>query len=117
MRGWLLLPQFSCGGGPANLHVSVSSSNVPLTGQFLADLSQSVEHLRNGGSSVDREKMRREVAALEGKPFEELFLQLALLAGLTGSDLPERMAPLNTLMDMLPAETRDRMLAVYVNAG
>ncbi len=116
-RGWLLLPQFACGGGPANLHVSVSASNVPFVDVFLSDLAESVAHLRENGPLVDREMMVAEVAKLEGKPFEELFLQLAVLAGLTGTDLPEAMAPLNTVMDLLPAVTRDRMLAFYINAG
>jgi hypothetical protein len=30
--------------------------------------------------------------------------------------LPERMAPLNTILDLLPSETRDQLLAAYINA-
>jgi sphinganine-1-phosphate aldolase len=114
-RGWLLLPQFACGGGPANLHVSVSTSNVPLVGQFLSDLRDVVGEIERRGPSVDRNAMAREVAKLEGRPFDEVFLQVAVLAGLTGTDLPRRMAPLNTVLDLLPAATRDRMLTAYVN--
>lgn len=117
LRGWQLLPQFSCGGAPANLHVSISSSNVPLVDTFLADLAESVTLLRTRGPTVDREHFARETAKMKDKPFEELFLQLAVLAGLTGSGLPERMAPMNTILDLLPAATRDRMLAVFINAG
>ncbi len=116
-RGWQLLPQFACGGGPANLHVSVSSSNVPLVGAFLGDLAESVASLRERGPSVDREHFARETARLKDCPFEELVMHLAILAGLTGSALPERMAPMNTILDLLPAETRDRMLAAFINAG
>ena len=114
-RGWLLLPQFACGGGPANLHVSISSSNVPLIGQLQSDLAASVAKLRQHGPSVDRDHIAREVAKLEGLPFEELFPQVAALANLTGPDIPSRMGPLNTVLDLLPPATRDRMLTLYVN--
>lgn len=114
-RGWVLLPQFACGGGPANLHVSICSANVPLVGQLLGDLKESVAHLRQHGPSVDRAHIAREVARLEGRPLEEVFPQVAVLAGLTGPDIPRRMGPLNTILDLLPAALRDEMLTFYVN--
>jgi len=114
-RGWSLLPQFACGGGPANLHVSLSASNVPHVEQLLSDLREAVAQLRRNGPSVDREAFAREVARFEGRPLEEMILQLAVLAGITGPELPERMAPLNTLLDLMPAETRDQLLAAYMN--
>jgi sphinganine-1-phosphate aldolase len=114
-RGWSLLPQFACGGGPANLHVSLSASNVPHVEQLLSDLREAVAQLRRNGPSVDREAFAREVAGFEGRPLEEMILQLAVLAGITGPELPERMAPLNTLLDLMPAETRDQLLAAYMN--
>ena len=117
VRGWLLLPQFACGGGPANLHVSVSSSNVPLVDRFLADLREAVAYLRAEGPLVNREQMAAKLAALAGAPFEELMMELAIMTGLTGTELPERMAPMNTVLDLLPAATRDRMLAVFINAS
>ncbi|MCK6553007.1 aspartate aminotransferase family protein [Candidatus Binatia bacterium] len=114
-RGWLLLPQFACGGGPANLHISISSSNVPLADQLLADLKTAVAHLRERGPSIDRAHIAAEVAKLEGRPLEEVFPQVAVLAGLTGPDIPSRMGPLNTILDLLPAAVRDEMLTFYVN--
>jgi hypothetical protein len=60
--------------------------------------------------------MAREVAAVEDRPLEEIFGRLIGLAGLTGEGLPERMAPLNTILDLLPSETRDQILAAYINA-
>ena len=115
-RGWSLLPQFACGGGPANLHISIASSNVPLVDRLISDLGEAVTHLRREGPLVDRKAMAREVAKLEGRPLDELAVHLAGLAGLTGSGLPERMAPLNTILGLLPAETRDQLLAAYINA-
>jgi glutamate/tyrosine decarboxylase-like PLP-dependent enzyme len=114
-RGWSLLPQFACGGGPANLHVSLCSSNVPHIDRLLGDLREAVDQLRRQGLSVDREAMAREVASFEGLPLDEMAVRLAALAGLTGPELPDRMAPLNTILDLLPAETRDQLLTAYMN--
>ena len=113
-RGWLLLPQFACGGGPANLHVSISSSNVPHVDRLLRDLREAVAGLLSRGPSVDREAMAREVAAVDVDEVEALDAELA---GLTGEGLPARMAPLNTILDLLPSETRDQLLAAYINAS
>ena len=115
-RGWSLLPQFACGGGPANLHVSIADSNVPHVDRLLSDLREAVGQILSRGPSVDREAMAREVAAVEDRPLEEIFARLIGLAGLTGEGLPERMAPLNTILDLLPSETRDQILAAYINA-
>jgi sphinganine-1-phosphate aldolase len=115
LRGWNMIPQFACGGSPGNLHVSVSSSNVDHVERFLADLTEVVAELRSREPVVDRDALTKAVAALEGKPLEEIFGQLAPLAGLTGDGLPERMAALNSMLDLLPAAVRDELLTVYVN--
>jgi len=115
-RDWSLLPQFACGGGPANLHVSVSMSNVPHVDRFLADLRDSVEQLRTRGTSIDREALAREVDAIKDRPLEEIFGRLAQLAGLGGEGLPERFGLLNTILDLLPAARRDEILTAYINA-
>jgi glutamate/tyrosine decarboxylase-like PLP-dependent enzyme len=115
-RGWFLLPQFACGGGPANLHISISQSNVPLVDQLIGDLREAVEDLRHNGPLVDREAMAREVANLAGHPLDDLFLKLGELAGITGEGIPKRLAPLNTILNLLPAATRDQLMVAYVNA-
>jgi glutamate/tyrosine decarboxylase-like PLP-dependent enzyme len=115
-RGWSLLPQFACGGGPANLHVSVSMSNVPHVDRFLADLRDSVEQLRTRGTSIDREALAREVDAVKDRPLGEVFGRLAQLAGLGSEGLPERLGLMNTILDLLPAARRDEILTAYINA-
>lgn len=114
-RGWRLLPQFACGGGPANLHVTVSHGNVPHVETFLKDLGESVEMLRRRGPSVDRAEFARVAASVAGKPFEEVLMAVAPMIGITGTDVPEKMAPLNTMLDLLPAQTRDELLTMFVN--
>jgi sphinganine-1-phosphate aldolase len=114
-RGWSLLPQFACGGGPANLHVSVGRQNVAMVDAFIDDLGECVAALRENGSSFDRQEMARAVEAVADKSLDEILVAIAPLAGLTGAELPEKMGPLNTMLDMLPAARRDELLRAYVN--
>jgi sphinganine-1-phosphate aldolase len=114
-RGWRLLPQFACGGGPANLHVSVSWSNCSHVDIFLADLRDVVTHLRERGAGFDASELRLVAEAVADKPLEEILERIAPLAGLAGAELPTRMARLNTLLDALPASRRDQLLTAYVN--
>ena len=114
-RGWTLLPQFACGGGPANVHVSITRPNVAHTDTFLADLGEVVAKLRTEGSSFDTAELAAAVDAVKDKSLDDILVAIAPLAGLTGPDLPERMAPLNTMLDMLPADRRDELLRAYLN--
>lgn len=114
-RGWRLLPQFACGGGPANLHVSVTHANVPHVDRFLTDLREVVDELRRRGPTVDRAAFAEIAAVVAGKPLEEVLMAVAPLVGITGTDVPEKMAPLNTILDLLPASTRDELLRAFVN--
>lgn len=113
-RGWSLLPEFAAGGGPANLHVAVSASNVEREGEFLADLAASVEEVRSN-PTVDRAALAAAVEGVAGGTPLEVFAALAPHVGLTGADLPENMAALNTVLDMLPADLRDELLTDFAN--
>ncbi len=115
LRGWHMIPQFACGGSPANLHVSVSYSTVSQTELFLKDLREVVVSLRQGGPSVDRQDFARIVEEFKNKPIEETMMALIPVVGLSGADLPERMAPLNTVLDLFPAERRDELLTMFFN--
>jgi glutamate/tyrosine decarboxylase-like PLP-dependent enzyme len=114
-RGWRLLPQFACGGGPANLHVSVSYANCAHVDAFLADLRDVVTRLRERGPAFDAAELRRVANEVADKALDEILGRIAPLAGLEGAELPVRMARLNTILDALPATRRDQLLTAYVN--
>jgi glutamate/tyrosine decarboxylase-like PLP-dependent enzyme len=114
-RGWRLLPQFACGGGPANLHVSVSYANCAHVDSFLADLRDIVTRLRARGPAFDAAELRRVADEVADQPLDEILGRIAPLAGLEGTELPGRMARLNTILDALPATRRDPLLTAYVN--
>lgn len=114
-RGWQLLPQFACGGGPANLHVGVSLGNVAHVDALIADLRECVGGLLARGPGFDAAELRAVASRVAGASLDEILGEIAPLAGLEGAALPERMARLNTMLDALPAARRDELLTAYVN--
>ncbi|MFO8192402.1 MAG: aspartate aminotransferase family protein [Bacillota bacterium] len=115
LLGWQMIPQFAYGGSPPNLHVSVTQANVPHIDKFLADLRTVVENLLRHGSKVNKEELSCIAIEVAGKPVEEVFMAIIPAVGLTGLDLPEQMAALNTVLDMLPAKLRDELLTEFFN--
>ena len=115
LLGWKMIPQFACGGSPANLHVSLSHANVPYVEKYVNDLRSIVERLINEGSSVNSKELKALVDEVADKPIEEILMAVIPHIGLTGMELPEKMAPLNTFLSWLPAEKRDQLLTFYFN--
>ncbi len=115
LLGWKMIPQFACGGSPANLHVSLSYANVPHVEKFVDDLNSVVAKMLREGSSVNTEELYALVDQVAAKPVEEILGAVIPHIGLTGLELPERMASLNTVLSRLPAEKRDQLLTFYFN--
>src|SRR5918993_1400979 len=103
-RGWYAQPQLSFGPFPATLHVSIS----PAT-----EVEEFIDALRGAEKSAAAEGPVRidpgvaalladlEPSALDDAAFDRL-LALAGLADEGGLVLPERMAPVNALLDAAP---------------
>lgn len=115
-RGWHLQPQFSAGGGPANLHVSVNLSNAAHTEEFLADLAASVQEVKAGGGVSDAAALQEEVMRIMSNPGPDAFAQLAALAGMTPGEMPRGFARINTVLDALPRPLVDALLIEYLNS-
>lgn len=114
-RGWKMISQFACGGSPENLHVSLTQANVPHIDQFISDLKKVVADLLVKGSSINLEEIKSVVEDASTKTADEAMFQIIPLIGLTGMDLPEKMAPLNTVLNLFPATQRDEMLTMFFN--
>ncbi len=115
MRGWQMIPQFACGGSPPNLHISLTQANVPHAEQFVKDLKEVIENLRSKGSTVNTAELYTIVDEVAEEPLEEIMAALIPHIGLSGMDLPEKMAPLNTVLSRLPAGKRDQLLTFFFN--
>lgn len=114
-RGWYVQAQLSYRGLPASIHLTVTASSDALVDALLADLAASVEAARTAGSGADP-AMLAAVAELDPDELPADVLGTLLpLAGLEpGGGLPERMAPINALMEAMPPRLRERLLVEYL---
>jgi glutamate/tyrosine decarboxylase-like PLP-dependent enzyme len=116
-RGWYAQPQLSFGPFPATLHVSIS----PAT-----EVEEFIDALRGAEKSAAAEGPVRvdpgvaallsglDATALDDAAFDRL-LALAGLADEGGLVLPERMAPVNALLDAAPIPLREQLVTAFVD--
>ncbi|QBD74847.1 aspartate aminotransferase family protein [Ktedonosporobacter rubrisoli] len=117
-RGWTLQPQFSAGGGPANLHVSVHYSTVGHVAEFLQALRESIATLKERGNAGAQEALalKAEVERLMAQPDAETFARIVALAGVEPGRLPSNFARINTVLDALPDSLVGTLLLEYLNS-
>jgi sphinganine-1-phosphate aldolase len=114
-RGWYLQGQFSTPLTPRNLHISVNHGTIHNVDALLKDLRECVEVVK-AKPAIDSEGIKALVgAALQSADPEAAFGQLAVSAGLTGTELPSEMALINEVLDALPDELCNVFLVNYFN--
>ncbi len=123
VRGWFVQPQLSFGAQPPSLHVAISAATDP--DAFLDALAAAVADARTAGPvEVDpgvADLLRTlDPATLDDDGFD-LLLAAGGLAGEGGSAgeggvaLPERMAPVNALLDVAPPALREAVLVAFLD--
>lgn len=115
-RGWTIQAQFAFQTSPANIHFSLAPANAARVEEMLADLRQAVQAAR----ALPSGQMAAGVAAMfEGVDLTALdpsvFAELLAMGGLTGTELPERMAPINEVLDALPRPVCEVLLKGFLN--
>ncbi|MGJ9411516.1 pyridoxal phosphate-dependent decarboxylase family protein [Aeromicrobium sp. CF4.19] len=119
-RGWFVQPQMGFRGGPATLHLSVSAATAASVPALLDALRESVIEAVAAGPIVVDANLRAaaesiDPAALDDATFDGL-LQVAGLAGEGGVvAVPERMAPVNALLDVAPPALREALLVAFLD--
>jgi glutamate/tyrosine decarboxylase-like PLP-dependent enzyme len=107
-RGWHTQPQFRHGAIPASLHLTVTAAVAPRLPEFEPDLAAAVAATRaHGPVDLPPEVLQ----AVSTAPIE----QVAEVLGVGESGLPERMAPINTLLNAAPPEVRERLLVSFLS--
>lgn len=82
---------------------------------MLGDLKECVDTVKQG-DQLDGEAIRDMVAqALQSPHPDEAFDQLAQMAGIIGSELPEEMALINEVLDALPDDMANMLLINFFN--
>ncbi len=112
-RGFYIQPQFSFAGLPASLHITVTAANFGRENELLDGLRAAVAAARTVGEpGFPPEVIDAVLDADLGTP--EGLMAAAAPLGLVGEDgqlsLPERMAPINALLDAVPGPVREQIL-------
>jgi glutamate/tyrosine decarboxylase-like PLP-dependent enzyme len=118
-RGWFVQPQMAYRSMPATLHLTVSAATEPSVAQFVADLADAVRAAVAAGPVHVDAGLAEAAATLEPDTLDDAafdgLLRLAGLAGAEGPALPERMAPVNALLDAAPPAVREALLVAFLD--
>lgn len=114
-KNWYVQPQFRRANSPSNIHISMSRSTVHQARAFLDDFKATVEELRQQEVGNDVQELLAEIEKLSGSFDEATFFKLAAMAGLTGTDLPDRMDIINQIMEVLPYDMSEWLLIEFLN--
>jgi glutamate/tyrosine decarboxylase-like PLP-dependent enzyme len=114
-RGWYLQPQFKRQNSPANLHISMNRITVPQAKAFLKDFQETIEELKTQEVDAETRNLHADLKKLSVKFDEQTFYKLAAMAGVTGTELPNKMEKINQIMEVLPYDVSEWVLIEYLN--
>ena len=115
-RGWTLGVQ-PAHDGPATIHVSVSAVLATKVDRFLADMTAAADAARVVGRAEPDPALVAAAATIDVASLTpEILDGLLAIAGLDqpGGGLPDRMAPVNALLDAAPGELVEQLLIEVV---
>lgn len=116
-RGWYVQAQLQMTNSPANIHLTLTSANVPHMDTFLRDLASATAEARITPSPQVPEML---LMALQTMDFDAMddatFGQLLQAAGLgADGELPEERALINHLLNAMAPALRERVLKFFFN--
>jgi glutamate/tyrosine decarboxylase-like PLP-dependent enzyme len=116
-RGWYVQPQLAYGASKENIHLSVNPNCLQWVDDMLKDLAASVEAAKGLATSP--------LVGVVGQMFANVDLsqgldpavvqQMMQLGGIGGGQLPERMAEVNQVLNVLPVKARELLLIEFMN--
>ena len=116
-KGWFVQFQLSNDYCPANLHLTVSKIHEGLVDEFLLDLKTCVEKVQKKGlvkkatEKVTIEAVKKLAQNLSPENFEKI----GKILGFSNGKVPEKLALINRIMDVLPPDTVRNTLIDYMN--
>jgi glutamate/tyrosine decarboxylase-like PLP-dependent enzyme len=119
-RGWFVQPQMAFGPHPPSVHLSFSAATAPHVADFVAALSDSVAAAVAAGPVQVPPDLAAAATAIDPETLDDgAFEGLLRVAGLAGPDgelvLPERMAPVNALLNVAPPRLREALLVAFLD--
>ncbi len=116
-RGWHLQFQLSNEYSKSNLHLTVARAHKDLVDDLLKDLSEAVAKVKKKGflKKAGTKATVKTVSALAKNMSPENFEKLGKLLGFSNGKVPDKLALVNEIMDVLPEETVKNTLLEYFN--
>ncbi|WP_286931112.1 MULTISPECIES: pyridoxal phosphate-dependent decarboxylase family protein [Aeromicrobium] len=119
-RGWFVQPQMRFGDEPANLHLTISAATAASVPEFLEALRESVAAAAASGPIRIDPLLAEAAAGLDPDTLDdEAFDGLLALAGLAGEGgqvaVPERLGPVNALVDVAPPRVREALMIAFLD--
>jgi sphinganine-1-phosphate aldolase len=115
-RGWYIQPALSFDNSPAHIHLSINASNVGWEDDLLNNLAEAVRIAAQLPESELVEMVRQGIQGIDlSNVSDEQIRELLSLAGIEDQKLPDRMVGINSILNELTAETREKILTTFVN--
>jgi len=119
-RGWFVQPQMGFRGMPPTLHLTLSAATASGLADVVSALREAVAAARAAGPVHVAPELALAATALDPSTLDEAaFDGLLALAGLADGSgelaLPERMAPVNALLDAAPPRLREALLLAVLD--
>lgn len=115
LKGFYVQPQFSTTRTPPNLHITMDWGCVNVVDEALCAIREAVEEVKANPNPIDLAQVRVQVQGLLAGLGDAAPEALKEVAGITSNDLPTELALINSVMDALPDELAEHMMADYVN--
>lgn len=118
-RGWFVQPQMGFRGEPPTIHITVSAATAPLVDSFISSFTASVRAAQEAGPIVIPAEMAALAASLTPAALTpEVMGALMAFSGVSngtrGVALPDRMGPVNALLNVLPPAVRNEILVEFM---
>lgn len=115
-RGWYIQPQLALDDYKHNFHISINPSNVQWMEALLKDLDECCKVVKPLGLGGLPQDAIDNLSAIKPEEMDATMLNnLLSMAGMDGFDLPEKMAPINELLNILPPKLADKVLIIFFN--
>ncbi|MDX6247768.1 MAG: sphinganine-phosphate aldolase [Kribbellaceae bacterium] len=115
--GWFVQPQLSFQGQEPSLHLSISAATAGRFDELVAALRTAVQEAQKAGPVQVAPELAAAAGAIDPATLDDAaFDGLLSLAGLGDAGaLPERMAPVNALLNVAPPRLREALLIAFLD--
>ncbi len=114
-RRWYVQPQLGFHGSKENIHLSINPASVRWVDDMIADLEACVDRAKSMPAAIS-DSLKQALASIDPASFSSDTLnQMLGMAGIQGTDLPDRMAGINEILNSMPAELSEKLLTEFLN--